>query len=193
MARTAVRVVSVAAVAALAALVFAACGGSSSTTTSPTPSPTPSPSVTPSVIPSPAQGSALNAAKSGDLEQFLKIVTAAGLEKQLAEKGPWTIFAPNEAAFASIPLSQLRADVNRLKAVVQYHVVPDANIQIADVQNGASYMTAQGSPVIIYVNGAARLVNSATIVGGYAGSDWTIYIIDQVLSPPEASPSPSPF
>jgi uncharacterized surface protein with fasciclin (FAS1) repeats len=193
MMRRAVRFIPIAAIAALAALFFAACGGSSASSTSPTPSPTPSPTVTPSVVPSPAQGSALEAAKSGDLQQFLKIVTAAGLEKQLTEKGPWTIFAPNEAAFASIPLSQLRADVKQLKAVVRYHVVPDANIQIADVQNGASFMTAQGSPVIIYVDGAARLVNSATIVGGYAGSDWTIYIIDQVLSPPEASPSASPF
>jgi uncharacterized surface protein with fasciclin (FAS1) repeats len=186
MKRSVVRLVLIVAFAAVGAFALAACGGSSSSTTSPVASP--SPSVTPSVIPSPVQGSALDAAKSGDLDQFLKIVTAAGLEK----KGPWTIFAPNQNAFASIPLSQLRADVKQLKAVVKYHVVPDANIQLGDVQDGQSFMTAQGSPVVITFDGAARLVNTATIVSAYAGSDWTIYVIDQVLSPPAASPSASP-
>ncbi len=193
MKRSVMRLVLIAAFAAAGAFALAACGGSSSSTTpAASPSPSPSPAVTPSVIPSPVQGSALDAAKAGNLDQFLKVVTAAGLEKQLAAKGPWTIFAPNEAAFASIPLSQLRADVKQLKAVVKYHVVPDANVQLSDVQDGQSFMTAQGSPVVITFDGAARLVNTATIVSAYAGSDWTIYVIDQVLSPPAASPSASP-
>lgn len=190
MKRTVLRLGSIMAVAAASAFVFAACGDSSSPTTSPTPSPTPT--VTPSVVLSPVPGSAADAAKSGDLNQFVKIVTAAGLEKQLAEKGPWTIFAPSDEAFKSVPLTQLLADVKQLKSVVAYHIVPDVNIQLSDVQDGQTFVTAEGSPVAITFDGGARLVNSATIVSGYAGTNWTIYVIDQVLSPPEASPSASP-
>lgn len=190
MKRSTLRLASIAAVAALGALALAACGDSSSTTSSPSPSP--SATVTPSVVPSPAPGSAADAARAGDLDQFLKIVTAAGLEKQLTEKGPWTIFAPNDEAFKSVPLTQLLADIKQLKSVVAYHVVPDANIQLDEVQDGQSFATAEGSPVVITFDGATRLVDDATIVGGYAGSNWTIYVIDQVLSPPAASPSASP-
>jgi uncharacterized surface protein with fasciclin (FAS1) repeats len=188
----ALRRASIAAVAAIGVLVLAACGDSSPTTSSSSPSPSPSAAITPSVVPSPAPGSAADAVKAGDLDQFVKIVTAAGLEKQLTEKGPWTIFAPNDEAFKAIPLTQLLADVKQLKSVVAYHVVPDANIQLDEVQDGQSFVTAEGSPVVITFDGATRLVNDAAIVGGYAGSNWTIYVIDQVLSPPVASPSASP-
>jgi uncharacterized surface protein with fasciclin (FAS1) repeats len=176
-----------AAVATAVAIGAAGCGSSEDAASSPTPQP--SATVTTSVIPSPVPGTALDAAKAGDLNAFLAAVAAAGLQKELSSKGPFTLFAPNEEAFKSVSVSDLRQNIKQLKDVLEYHIVPGENIQLADVTDGQTFVTAEGAPLTITLDGGTTLVNDATVVSAYTGGDWTIYVIDQVLFPPSASPS----
>lgn len=173
----------------LLALTLTSCGSESSES-----SPSPSPTITPSVVASQVPGSVLDAAKSGDLDAFLKAVTAAGLQKQLAKAGPFTVFAPNDEAFASMTLPQLKLNAENLKAVVQYHVVSGQDIELQDVSDGQQFTTLQGEPVTFTFDGAGgTMVNDATVVAAYAGAEWTIYAVDKVLTPPSLAPaSPSP-
>ena len=149
----------------------------------------PSPTVTPSVVPSVTTGTLTEAAQSGDLGAFLSAVTAAGLQQKLQEAGQFTVFAPNKAAFGAISLDQL-GQGRTLKDVVGYHIVPGQNIQLSAVQSGDSFVTDEGAPLTITFDGGATLVNDATVVAAYAGTDWTLYVIDRVLFPPVASPTP---
>jgi uncharacterized surface protein with fasciclin (FAS1) repeats len=149
----------------------------------------PSPTVTPSVVPSVVPGSFTEAAQSGDLGGFLRAVTAAGLQQKLLEAGPFTVFAPNKQAFGAVSLDQL-GQGRKLKDVVGYHIVPGQNIQLGAIQSGATFVTEEGAPLTVTFDGGATLVNDATVVAAYAGTDWTLYVIDRVLFPPTTSPAP---
>lgn len=149
----------------------------------------PSPTVTPSVVPSVAPGTVTEAAQSGDLGAFLSAVTAAGLQKKLQEAGEFTVFAPNKEAFGAISLDQL-GQGSGLRDVIGYHIVPGQNVQLSEVRSGDTFVTEEGEPLTISFDGSTTFVNDATVVAAYAGSDWTLYVIDRVLFPPAASPAP---
>ena len=74
--------------------------------------------------------------------------------------------------------------------MVGYHIVPGQNIQLSAIQSGDSFVTDEGAPLTITFDGSTTLVNDATVVAAYAGTDWTLYVIDRVLFPPVASPAP---
>lgn len=149
----------------------------------------PSPTITPSIVPSVVPGTVTEAAQSGDLGAFLSAVTAAGLQQKLQDAGAFTVFAPNKEAFGAISLGEL-GQGSRLKDVVGYHIVPGQSIQLDAIQSGDTFVTDEGEPLTITFDGGATLVNDATVVAAYAGSDWTLYVIDRVLFPPSASPAP---
>lgn len=167
-------------VLALAAVAAVGCGSEDETASSPSPEPV----VTPTIVPTPTTGSAMDALKEGDLATLAQLVVAAGLQRDLAEMAPFTLFAPNDEAFASLPLGELRENKDELTGIVQYHVVPDQNVVLADIASGDTFRTAQGESVTITFAEGATLVNDATVVAAYAGADWTIYVIDTVLMPP---------
>jgi uncharacterized surface protein with fasciclin (FAS1) repeats len=169
-------------------LLAGACGGSPA----PSASPSPAATVTPVVIPSPTAGSAISAAQAGDLRQFLAVVAAAGLQDKLTEQGPWTLFAPNQRALASIKLNDLLTNPERLGQIVAYHLVPSVDISLDTAENGQQFTTAEGSAVTITYDGGARLVDGATIVSALSGANWTVYVIDKVLAPPPVAPSAAP-
>jgi uncharacterized surface protein with fasciclin (FAS1) repeats len=168
---------------AIGALAIAACGAESEPTDGA------SPTLVPSIVPSVVPGTITDAAKAGDLGAFLSALTAAGLQAKLEEDGPFTVFAPNKDAFAAISLDQLE-EARALKDVLEYHIIPDQNVQLADVTSGDTFTTDEGSPVTITIDDGATYVNDAQIVAAYAGSTWTLYVIDRILSPSRTSPSP---
>jgi uncharacterized surface protein with fasciclin (FAS1) repeats len=173
---------------ALAALLVVAAGCGSSSESSPSPSPT----IAPTIVPSVSTDTLREAAATGDLGSFVKAVTAAGLGSSLDSQGPFTLFAPNEDAFRSISLTDLRQNLPRLKAIVQYHVLPDTDLKLAQVVSGQEYRTAEGQAVTLSIVDGTTMVNDATVVQVVEGGTWTIYVIDQVLTPPVAGASPSP-
>lgn len=132
---------------------------------------------------------------AGQFTTLVKAVQAAGLVETLKGPGPFTVFAPTDAAFAKLPagtLDQLLADPAKLKAVLTYHVVP-GKVMAAQVTNGLSANTVQGAPLTFQVGGGSvKVNNSATVISAdVAASNGVIHVIDSVLLPPSAAAAPS--
>jgi uncharacterized surface protein with fasciclin (FAS1) repeats len=118
---------------------------------------------------------------------LLAAVTAADLVKTLSGEGPFTVFAPTNAAFAKIPkadLAKLLADKAALTKVLTYHVVP-AKVMAADVVKLKDAKTAEGSAVTIMVKDGAVILNGDSKVTqtDIAASNGVIHVIDTVIMP----------
>lgn len=116
-------------------------------------------------------------------------VKAAGLADALSGKGPFTVFAPTDAAFAKLPAGTVEAllkDPVKLAAILKYHVV-SGKVMAADVikGNGAKPVTLNGAALNIKVKGGKVYVNRAMVTGAdVAASNGVIHVIDTVLLPP---------
>lgn len=116
-------------------------------------------------------------------------VKAAGLAEALQAMGPFTVFAPTDAAFAKLPAGTVDAllkDPAKLAAILKYHVV-SGKVMAADVikANGAKPATLNGAALDIMVKGGMVYVNGAKVTGAdVAASNGVIHVIDTVLLPP---------
>jgi uncharacterized surface protein with fasciclin (FAS1) repeats len=120
--------------------------------------------------------------------QFKTLVTAlqqADLVDTLKGDGPFTVFAPTDAAFAKLPAGALDAllqDKSKLSAVLTYHVVP-GKVMAAQVKPG-EVETVQGKPLSISTNGGSVMVDNAKVTKtDIAASNGVIHVIDTVILP----------
>ena len=127
---------------------------------------------------------------AGQFKTLASLLTKAGLVKTLQGKGPFTVFAPTDAAFAKVPkatLAKLGADPMLLKSVLLYHVV-SGKVPAGTVVtlNGKSAKTVNGAPVKISVKGGKVYLNGSTLVTktDIKASNGTIHVINKVLLPP---------
>jgi len=127
---------------------------------------------------------------AGSFNTLLAAVQAAGLTATLEGPGPFTVFAPTDAAFAALPagtVENLLRPENRarLTAVLTYHVVA-GDVRAAQVTGMTSATTVQGSNIAIRVaNGHVMLNDSATVTtADVAASNGVIHVIDHVILPP---------
>jgi uncharacterized surface protein with fasciclin (FAS1) repeats len=173
-------------------VAVAACSGSPGTTIDAgAPAPAAAPAVAPAAAPAPRQtspGSIVQVAQSaGQFNTLVTALQAAGLVSTLEGPGPFTVFAPTDAAFAKIPsstLNALLADKDQLTKVLTYHVVP-GKVMASQISNGQSVATVEGQPVTFTVAGSSVKVNDATVVqADVAASNGVIHAIDTVLMPP---------
>jgi len=123
--------------------------------------------------------------------QFSTLVTAlkaAGLVETLSGKGPFTVFAPTNAAFAKIPkadLDKLLADKTALTKVLTYHVVA-GKIAGGKVKKMKTLKTVQGSDLNVAVMGKTLEINGAKVLkANVRASNGYIHVIDTVLMPPK--------
>jgi transforming growth factor-beta-induced protein len=123
--------------------------------------------------------------------QFKTLVTAfkvAGLVETLKGKGPFTVFAPTDEAFAKIPKEKLEAllkDKDALTAVLTYHVVP-GKVMAADVVKLDTAKTVQGKSITITNKDGKVMINDATVVKtDIVCENGVIHIIDAVILPPQ--------
>jgi uncharacterized surface protein with fasciclin (FAS1) repeats len=127
------------------------------------------------------------AVAAGQFKTLTKLLTRAGLVSALQQPGPFTVFAPTDAAFNKVPKSTLNAllhDKARLKAVLLYHVV-SGKVTAADVVKLSSAKTLDGKTVRIRVSGANVFVNSAKVTKpDVMASNGVIHVINRVLIPP---------
>ena len=127
------------------------------------------------------------AVAAGSFTTLAKALGAAGLVDTLKGSGPFTVFAPTDAAFAKLPagtIENLLADKAQLTKVLTYHVVA-GNVQAADVVKLKSAKTVEGADVKITVNGKNVMVNDAHVVKtNVEASNGVIHVIDTVLLPP---------
>ena len=138
-------------------------------------------------------GTIVDVASAADgFSVLVEAVKAAGLVDTLSGPGPFTVFAPTDAAFTTalntlgITKEQLFADPAKLKAILAYHVVA-GNVMAADVMkmNGQDVATVAGPPVKVTVNGSTVMVNDATVTTpDIPASNGVIHVIDKVLLPP---------
>lgn len=126
------------------------------------------------------------AQEAGQFSTLLAAVEAAGLVDVLSGEGPFTVFAPTDAAFAAIPEDQLAAilaDTELLTAILTYHVV-SGKVMAADVVNLTSATTVQGSDITITVSdGGVQVDGANVVVTDIEASNGVIHVIDAVITP----------
>lgn len=126
------------------------------------------------------------AVAAGDFTTLATALQAAGLVDTLKGEGPFTVFAPTDAAFAALPEGTLEAllnDKDQLTAVLTYHVVA-GEVTAAEVVKLDSAKTVQGQDVDIDVNGSTVMVDNAKVVKtDIMASNGVIHVIDAVILP----------
>ena len=130
------------------------------------------------------------AAGNKDFSTLVAAVQAAGLVETLKSKGPFTVFAPTNAAFAKLPagtVESLLKSENKatLVKILTYHVV-SGKVLAADVVklNGKMVKTVQGSDVTITVaDGKVKVNDSNVVATDIETSNGVIHVIDTVLLP----------
>ena len=135
------------------------------------------------------------AVEAGSFNTLVAAVKAAGLVETLSGPGPFTVFAPTDAAFAKLPsgtVTTLLADKEQLTGILTYHVV-SGKVMAADIieSNGATPTTVNGLPLDIVVRGGKVYVNGVNVVtADVQASNGVIHIIDAVLMP-KTAPTPA--
>lgn len=171
--------------------------------TQPSPSPTMMPSKTPSgtmsqpAMSKPAKTPATSAkkmtivdvaVKSGSFKTLVAALKAADLVETLSGEGPFTVFAPTDAAFAKLPKGTLQSLLKpenkaKLTQILTYHVVSGA-ILSKDIKSG-NVATVESSEVAVKVKGKRVMVNNAKVIkADIKTSNGVIHVIDRVIMPP---------
>lgn len=128
------------------------------------------------------------AVSAGSFKTLTTALKAAGLVETLKGKGPFTVFAPTDEAFAKLPAGTVEsllkpANKQKLTAILTYHVVA-GNVKAADVIKLSSAKTLNGQSVTIKTASGKVLINGATVVkADIAATNGTIHVIDTVLMP----------
>jgi uncharacterized surface protein with fasciclin (FAS1) repeats len=127
------------------------------------------------------------ASGAGNFKTLVAAVKAAGLVETLQGKGPFTVFAPTDEAFAKLPAGTLDdllkpENKEKLKGILLYHVVP-GKVMAAEVKTMKA-KTAGGKELSIKVEGGSVLVDNAKVVKtDVAASNGVIHVIDTVVLP----------
>ncbi|MBX3734074.1 MAG: fasciclin domain-containing protein [Verrucomicrobiae bacterium] len=125
------------------------------------------------------------AASNPDFSTLVTAVQAAGLIETLSGPGPFTVFAPNNAAFEKLPpgtVEALVADPVRLRSILLYHVVP-GRVRSTDLVVGP-VITAQGAAATITLEGGPRIDDADIIATNVEASNGVIHVLDSVILPP---------
>ena len=129
------------------------------------------------------------AVAAGSFKTLVTAVQAAGLVDTLKGAGPYTVFAPTDAAFAAVPkktLDALLADPKgALTDVLTYHVV-SGKVMAADLTDGQVITTVNGAPlkVTIKSDGTVMIGDATVVTADVEASNGVIHVIDKVLVPP---------
>jgi uncharacterized surface protein with fasciclin (FAS1) repeats len=137
------------------------------------------------------------AVSAGSFKTLVTAVKAAGLVDALSSPGPFTVFAPNDEAFAKLPagtVESLLKDIPKLRSILTYHVI-SGSVTTADVQKltaggqKRSVNTLQGSSATLKMNGTfnkSAYVNDAKVIlADIRASNGVIHVIDKVILPPQ--------
>lgn len=125
---------------------------------------------------------------AGSFKTLVAAVKAAGLVETLKGKGPFTVFAPTDEAFAKLPAGTLESllkpeNKDKLVAILTYHVVP-GKVMAKDVVKLTEAKTVQGSSAKIAVKGGKVSVDGANVVTtDIETTNGVIHVIDSVILP----------
>lgn len=123
---------------------------------------------------------------AGNFTTLVKLVETAGLVDVLKGKGPFTVLAPTDEAFAKLPKATVDAllkDKEALKKVLLYHVVPGNN-EASAVAKATSLKTANNLTLKVKVKGGTVMINDAKVIAtDVKASNGVIHVLDTVLVP----------
>lgn len=132
------------------------------------------------------------ASNAGTFNTLVAAVKASGLADTLQNDGPFTVFAPTDAAFAKLPrgsIDALLADNDKLKAVLTYHVVP-GSLMASDIvkMGGGEVETVNGESVRVTLRDGTVFIDGAKVVStNIIASNGIIHVIDAVIVPGPAA------
>jgi uncharacterized surface protein with fasciclin (FAS1) repeats len=122
---------------------------------------------------------------AGTFTTLIAAIDRAGLEPTLVSEGPFTVFAPNDEAFAQLPegtVDSLLAEPAKLAQVLTYHVVP-GRVTAADAAGLANAPTVQGEELPVSVDGGIHVDGARVISADVEASNGIIHVVDRVLLP----------
>ena len=126
------------------------------------------------------------AVAAGSFKTLAKALTEAGLVDTLKGKGPFTVFAPTDEAFAKLPkgtLDALLKDKKKLTAILTYHVV-SGQVKAADAAKLTSAKTVNGQSIKISAKDGTVMINDAKVTqADIETSNGVIHVIDKVILP----------
>ena len=125
------------------------------------------------------------AVAAGNFNTLVAAIKAAGLVDTLKGKGPYTVFAPTDDAFAKIPkadLDALLADKAKLTAVLTYHVVP-GKVMAKDVAGLKTAKTVNGAELTIDTSSGVKIDGATVIKADIEAANGVIHVIDTVVIP----------
>lgn len=128
------------------------------------------------------------AVAAGNFTTLAAALTAAGLVETLKGAGPFTVFAPTDAAFAALPAGTVEdllkpENKDKLVAILTYHVLP-GKVMSTDLSEGLMAKTVNGAEVTITLDGGAKVNGAVISAADIAASNGVIHVIDTVILPP---------
>lgn len=123
------------------------------------------------------------AISAGNFSTLVTAVQAANLVDTLKSPGPFTVFAPNDAAFAKLPpgtLTTLVQNIPQLTRILCYHVVP-GRLKQADLAEVSSIISVEGSPIQVDCAAGFEVNNATVIAADIEAENGIIHVIDTVI------------
>ncbi|GAA4304407.1 fasciclin domain-containing protein [Nibribacter koreensis] len=136
----------------------------------------------------PSKNIVTNALGSSDHTTLVAAVKAAGLVETLMGPGPFTVFAPTNAAFEKLPAGTVESlllpeNKAKLTSVLTYHVVP-GRLQAKDLKNGQKLKTVNGATLTVTRKGNMVMIDGATVsIADVISSNGVTHVIDAVVLP----------
>jgi uncharacterized surface protein with fasciclin (FAS1) repeats len=128
------------------------------------------------------------AVSAGNFTTLVAAVQAAGLVDTLKSEGPFTVFAPTDAAFAALPAGTVEnllkpENKDQLIAVLTYHVIP-GKVMSGDIAGKSlEVKTVQGSMVDVNATDGVMVDGATVVAADIETSNGVIHVIDQVILP----------
>ena len=185
------RTITAAAAFVALALAVAACGGDDDETAATPPAPAETAPAAPAETGAEAEAADIvdTAVAAGDFSTLAAALDAAGLVDTLKGEGPFTVFAPTDAAFEKLPAGTLEdllkpENKDQLTAILTYHVT-GGSVPSSDLSDGQMIETLEGSELPVSISGSTVMVGDATVTAAdVEASNGVIHVIDTVLLPP---------
>jgi uncharacterized surface protein with fasciclin (FAS1) repeats len=120
---------------------------------------------------------------AGSFETLVTAVKAAGLVETLKSPGPFTVFAPNDDAFAKLPpgtIQTLVQNIPQLTRILTYHVVP-GKLTKADLEKVTEVTSVEGSPIRIDTSDGFEVKNATVVAADIEADNGIIHVIDNVI------------
>lgn len=189
MTTTTTRFLAMATTAAFASFALSACSAPTQTTVVEAPVTMNTDAAMDMPAEAPMQADIVDTAiQAGSFNTLVAAVQAAGLEATLRSEGPFTVFAPTDAAFAKLPAGTVESlllpeNKDKLVSILTYHVLPGAVMSSNIAGKSLDVATVEGSMVSIDATNGVKIDGATVVAADIETSNGVIHVIDTVIMP----------